>query len=62
MLSLHRQLLPHRLLVRTGSIQGQLQRIQLRHIILRIRQAVVLQRVGAVIILQGQLQPAHAGG
>ena len=51
MLSLHRQFLLYRFFVRTSRIQGQLQRIQLRHIILRIRQAVVLQRVGAVIIL-----------
>ena len=52
--------LGHRLLVCCRLIQLSLQSLNLGHIVLRIIDAVILHRVGAVIVLQRHLEPAAA--
>ena len=62
MCRLNLQLLGHRLLVCCRLVQLALQSLNLGHIVLRIIEAVILHRVGAVIVLQRHLEPAAARG
>jgi hypothetical protein len=54
--------LSHCLLVCCRLVQLALQSLNLGHIVLRIIDAVILHRVGAVIVLQRHLEPAAARG
>ena len=54
--------LGHRLLICRRLVQLALQSLNLGHIVLRIIEAVILHRVGAVIVLQRHLEPAAARG